>query len=203
MSVLAVIQARLGSKRLPRKSLMDIGGRNLIQRVVERVRQIRGVDHVVLAVPNGELRELCYCAHTIAPEVEENNVLARFVHAAQLYPEADTLVRVTGDCPLLDPRVAEDVLALYRESHAWYAWNCYPGYCDGEDVECFKREALMKAHEQVIHDDDKEHVTSWIRRNYPVVTLKPANPGRRKTSVDTEEDLMYVRRVYATGEQSA
>lgn len=197
MSVLCVIQARLGSSRLPRKALMDIGGKPMIRHVVERVLEIPSVDDVVLAVPAGEVRELCYCSYTIAPDVPENDVLSRFAAAVQLYPEHDTILRVTGDCPLFDPDVAEAVIRLYRDAKAWYAWNCYPGYCDGEDVEVFSRSALIRANELAIEPGDREHVTPWIRRTYPVVTLKPTHPGRRKTSVDTLEDLEYVRALYA------
>lgn len=198
MPVLGVIQARLGSTRLPRKALMDLGGRPLIARVVERAQQIRGVDDLVLAVPFGDVAALMdYCRHTTGPDVPEQDVLARFAAAVAQYPDHRTIVRITGDCPLLDPAIADAVIALHRDAHAWYTWNVYPGYCDGEDVEVFQREALLRAHAEATDPADREHVTPWIRRHYPVVTLKPTRPCRRKTSVDCMEDLSYVRELYA------
>jgi len=198
MSVLCIIQARLGSERLPRKVLMDIDGRPLISHVVQRACGIRGVDTFVLAVPHAEAGMFASnVVHVCGPEVPENDVLARFAAVSNFYPQHDTIMRVTGDCPLLNPRVAEAVLKLYRECHAWYAWNVYPGYTDGEDVEVFSRSALVRANELAIDPKDREHVTPWIRRTYPVVTLKPTVTGQRKTSVDTQEDLDYVRSLYA------
>lgn len=198
MSVLCVIQARLGSTRLPQKSLAWIGDRTLIDHVFERALLIQQVDQIVLAVPAGES---LHAWETQVP-VAEADVLGRFAWVAEQWPEYDTIVRLTGDCPMLSPEIADLVITLYRDAHAWYAWNVAPGYTDGEDVEVFKREALMRAHREATDPSDREHVTSWIRRNYPVVTLTPAGPRRRKTSVDTVEDLEYVRRLYAQQAQS-
>jgi spore coat polysaccharide biosynthesis protein SpsF len=195
--VLCVIQARLGSTRLPLKALELIGGKPLIQHVVERAQQIRGVDDVVLAVPSGEVVELSYAPHTSGPDVPENDVLARFASVAQMYPTHETIIRLTGDCCRLDPRIAENVLGLFYQTRAWYAWNVCPGYTDGEDVEVFRREALMRAHREATDHGDREHVTTWIRRHYAIVTLKPQGPARRKTSVDTAADLAHVRALYA------
>ena len=177
---------------------MDIGGKPMIQHVVERVYRIRGVDDVVLAVPCDDWRDFVgLCGHVSgAAGVAADDVLGRFVNVAGIYPECDTIVRVTGDCPLLDPEIASNVLQLFQRSRAWYAWNVYPGYIDGTDVEVFRRECLMRAHVEATDPEDREHVTSFVRRHYPVVTLKPTKPGGRKTSVDTLEDLEYVRSIY-------
>jgi spore coat polysaccharide biosynthesis protein SpsF len=197
---LCIIQARLGSTRLPRKALMDIGGRSMIQRVVAQVRQIRGVDEVVLAVPHGEVVALCYCANVYGPKVPESDVLARFAATAERYPDADTIMRVTGDCPLLDPRVCEQVLALYRsDPHVEYVWNRDPsGPCsaDGEDCEVFSAAALRWAHREARDPYDREHVSSWIRRNVKTATWRPSvDRGHVKISVDTQEDLERVRQM--------
>ena len=202
---LAVIQARLGSTRLPQKALVDIGGRSLIQRVVAQVRQIRSVDEVVLAVPHGDVVALCYCANVYGPKVPEPDVLARFAATAERYPRADTIMRVTGDCPLLDPRECERVLALYRSDPSIeYAWNCAPGYVDGEDCEVFSADALRRAHREATDAFDREHVTPWIRRHVKVATLMPeTDRGHLKTSVDTPEDLERVRQMVINGENHA
>lgn len=197
MPVLGIIQARLGSTRLPRKALMEIGGKPLIQHVVERAVRIRGVDDWVLAVPSGQVQDLCYCRHVTGPDVPEVDVLGRFVAVAQMYPHHETIVRITGDCPLLSPTIAEQVLALYRGSRAWYAWNVTPGYVDGEDVEVFAREALMRAGREATKPMDREHVTTWIRRHYAVVTLRPDGRPSHKTSVDTLDDFKRVCALYA------
>jgi spore coat polysaccharide biosynthesis protein SpsF len=200
VSVLAIVQARLGSTRFPRKALADLGGRPLITHVVDRVRQVRGVDAIVLAVPHRDFDALwpmvlsgvsCH-----GPDVPEDDVLARFVAVAAMYPQCDTIMRVTGDCPLWDPREGERVLALYQSIHGCeYAWNVAPGYVDGEDCEVFSRAALLQAHWHAT-GEDREHVTPWIRKHYPVATAMPFSDRRHlKTSVDTLEDLERVRQM--------
>jgi spore coat polysaccharide biosynthesis protein SpsF (cytidylyltransferase family) len=197
--VLTIVQARLGSSRLPHKSLMDVGGRPLIAQVVARARQIRGVDDVVLAVPNGEVAKLLFCAHTTGPAVPEDDVLARFAMVLERYQEHDPIMRLTGDCPLLDPRICERVLQLYQTApKCHYAWNVAPGYVDGEDCEVFSRAALLRAHREATDRTDREHVTPWIRRHYRIWTLEPdEDRSWLKTSVDTLDDLEYVRGIYA------
>jgi spore coat polysaccharide biosynthesis protein SpsF (cytidylyltransferase family) len=191
--VLAIIQARLGSTRFPQKALADICGRSLIDHVLDRVEACDAIDHFVLAVPKGD-----GWMHPWATEFEcdQNDVLTRFVLASAGWPEHDTLVRITGDCPLWSPAEAERVLALYRSIPGCeYAWNVAPGYVDGEDCEVFSRAALLQAHWHAT-GEDREHVTPWIRRNYPVATAMPiSDRGGLKTSVDTPEDLERVRQL--------
>jgi spore coat polysaccharide biosynthesis protein SpsF (cytidylyltransferase family) len=167
VSVLAIIQCRLGSTRFPRKALADLAGRPMIAHVVERAQQVRGVVNVVVAVPPRDALGILDVATTVyAPDVPEHDVLARFVAVASMFPEHDTIMRVTGDCPLWNPREGERVLALYQSIHGCeYAWNVAPGYCDGEDVEVFSRAALLQAHWHAGGEEgDREHVTPWIRR---------------------------------------
>jgi spore coat polysaccharide biosynthesis protein SpsF (cytidylyltransferase family) len=198
LSVLAIIQCRLGSTRFPQKAMAELAGRPMITHVVERVRQMRGVAEYVLAVPHGQVVALGFCGHVQGPDVPENDVLARFVAVASRVPEHDTIMRVTGDCPLWNPREGERVLALYQSIHGCeYAWNVAPGYCDGEDVEVFSRAALLQAHWHAGGEEgDREHVTPWIRRHYPIATAMPLSDRRGlKTSVDTPEDLERVRQM--------
>lgn len=197
---LAVIQARLGSTRLPRKALMDIGGRTMIQRVVGCVSRMRGLDGLVVCVPIGDLELIEHLDRDGVPVVTgpEHDVLARFVRAAG---DAETLMRVSGDCPLWQPTIAEQVLALYHARLGCeYAWNVSPGYVDGTDCEIFSRDLLHWAHREAVTVSDREHVTPWMRRHVAVATL-PAKPGiteQLKTSVDTLDDLERVRAMCRT-----
>lgn len=200
MSVIAIIQSRLGSQRLPYKALADIAGKPLVAHVVERVRQVRGVDDVVLAVPpkdEATYKMLNLGVPVLAPDVEANKVLDRFAVVVSQYPKADILMRVCADCPLFDPRQAERVLEAYRSvPGCHYAWNVAHGYTDGEDVEVFSRTVLLNAFWNASTPEHREHVTSWVREHYDVVTVQPDGERfRRKTSVDSEEDLVWVRSV--------
>lgn len=200
MSVLAVVQARLSSERFPRKVLADIYGKPLIRHVVERVNAIRSVDTVVVAAPASDCQEI---AHAAGPGVcvfghtgETHDVLGRFAAVVKQWDKHETVMRITADCPLLDPEIAEAVITLFNSTNCHYAWNCdEAGYVDGEDVEVMYRDAILLADERTDDKDDREHVTPWIRRHLKVATLPYPNPERTylKTSVDTREDLEVVR----------
>jgi spore coat polysaccharide biosynthesis protein SpsF (cytidylyltransferase family) len=196
VKVLAIVQVRLGSTRFPRKALADLYGRPLIAHVVERVRRIHGVGEAVLAVPPADAKvfaALHLGLPLYAPEVDERDVLARFVAVAALHRDADTIMRITGDCPLLNPAEAERVLVAYQRSGLAYAWNVAPGYVDGDDCEVFSRQALLDAHWNATEPRHREHVTSWIRENRAVTTVHPKIQRNLKTSIDTPEELERVR----------
>lgn len=198
MSTLAVIQCRLGSTRFPNKALADLNGVKLIQHVVGLARQIAGVDQVVLAVPQGQVAALLFASHVVGPPVDEPDVLGRFAWIVEHeYPDADTIVRITGDCPLLQPDLCARLITEWRASRCEYGWiRTDDGtYADGLDCEIFTRDLLMQAHMQATDAYDREHVSSIMRRMRPVFSL-PADPAYAdwpKCSIDTEEDLERVR----------
>lgn len=192
--ILCIIQCRLGSTRFPRKALADLHGKPIVAHVVERVRQIDGIDAAVLAVPHRDILSLSGFGVAVhGPNVAETDVLGRFAKVVEYYVDADVIVRITADCPLLNPRIAEEVIALFDAIPCDYASNIAPGYVDGEDVEVFTRSALLKAHLWATEQEDREHVTPWMRRNLQTVMLAPETPDPKpKTSIDTPEDLRRV-----------
>jgi spore coat polysaccharide biosynthesis protein SpsF len=196
-NVLCVIQARLGSTRLPRKALELIGEHPIIRHVVRRARQIEGLSGIVVATPSRvDADEIAAVLPRVIPVVSysgiaEPDVLSRFA-AVCAHRMPDVVMRITADCPFLDPRIAEQVLALYHASHCDYASNIAEGYVDGEDVEVFSRQALEEAHRMATEHSDREHVTLYIRRHLRCVTLPSSGVGG-KTSIDTMEDLLKAR----------
>ena len=203
MKVVAIVQARLGSTRLPRKVLADVGGRPMIARVLERAAAIRGVDLTVAAVPLGEwelgaaIAEagfLCYYGAS-------DDVLARYARIATML-RASIVIRITGDCPLLAPDVSRDVLRVFLHAGDYdYVSNVGPG-TDGLDTEVFSTVALLEANATGARDDhDREHVTPAIRRaadeaGRAGVVAVPRGGCPVKLSVDEYEDLDRVRRIY-------
>jgi spore coat polysaccharide biosynthesis protein SpsF (cytidylyltransferase family) len=192
--VICIVQARQGSSRLPGKSLRPLQGRPLIAHVLERAQAIPGSDGLVLATTGRDeddgLAALATDLGVAVVRGSEQDVLDRMFVAATL-ARAEVVIRVTGDCPFMDPAVAGDVLALYRHSFALYAWNdtARSGYPDGTDVEVFSYNLLRHAHEHARHLRDREHVTSWIRDNYEAVTLRLRDDlSWLKLSVDTMAD---------------
>src|SRR5262249_49377552 len=122
--IIAIIQARLNSTRLPRKVLADIAGRPMIDHVIERARAIRGIDRVVLNIPLGD-HELDRPEMTYQIAYQEADVLGSFLKIADL-EGADILVRLTGDCPLLAPDLSSEVLQLFLKEQPDYYANTNP-----------------------------------------------------------------------------
>lgn len=207
MSCLCVIQARLGSRRFPRKMLADLAGQPVIRHVVDRALQIPGVGDVVVATTAVDAPILAEaiaqrCAVYGAAGVDEQDVLSRMLQCVQTLP-GDPIMRVTGDCPLLDPQACAQVLDLYHRTRSGYAWidTARGAWPDGLDCEVFAREALRLADARTV-GLDREHVTPWMRRHFQVAAL-PADPryqGWPKVSIDTEDDLVRVREWLRTHE---
>jgi spore coat polysaccharide biosynthesis protein SpsF (cytidylyltransferase family) len=205
--VLAVIQARLGSTRLPGKTLAEIAGRPMLAHVVERARAIPGVGGVVLATtdrPEDE-RLVEFARQAGLPWIRgsEADVLDRFHLGLERYP-AEVVVRVTPDCPLLDPEVSGLVLAEYvrRAGEVDYVSNVHPPtYPDGLDTEVISREALEAAWREADLPSDREHVTSYVWHRPGRFRLANVAHARDlsalRWTVDTAADLEFVRAVYA------
>ncbi len=207
MRVGCIIQARLGSTRLPRKVLADIGGWPMIRHVVERMGKVG--TPVVVACPPDDLLEIFDPwdgGVLAAPTCDPNDVLQRYLLVARAH-SFDAVMRVTGDCPLIDPEVCRRVLHLFLDEDLDYCANdLRPTYPKGLGCEVFTREALERAHQNVkiANQRDREHVTPWIIRGVrgdyfdgrnvrcPIVGVENLN-----FSVDTQEDLERVRLIDA------
>ena len=171
--ILAIIQARMGSSRLPGKVLLDLAGRPVLWQVVSRVRKARLVDKVLVATtdqPSDEpIRRFCADQGTDCFGGSEQDVLDRFVQAARFAgaTDSDAIVRITADCPLIDPDVIDQVVMLYLESDADYVSNINPPtFPDGLDVEVFRFSALLTAWREAKLVSEREHVTPYLR-NHP------------------------------------
>ena len=204
--ITVIIQSRLGSTRLPRKALMPIGGKSMIQHVVNTAKLAitpRLGDKVVVAMPRDD-KELL--AHLSTKDVnrdiyytlgEEDDVLDRFYQA---YSEhgGDILVRITGDCPLIDSQVISDAIVYYSYMFCDYVSN-RPAYPDGFDVQVFSPEALERTWKEASDSYDREHVCSYMteENGFNVKLMETEIPwGEIKLSVDTLKELERVREVY-------
>jgi spore coat polysaccharide biosynthesis protein SpsF (cytidylyltransferase family) len=205
--ILVIIQARQGSSRLPGKTLANLAGRPMLAHVVERAAAIPGIDDLVLAIADGPANEaIVHFARAAGLRWErgsEPNVLERTYRTVCKFP-ADAIVRISPDCPLLDPVVSGRVVATYRslEDRVAYVSNVQPPtFPDGLDTEVFSREALEAAHREVTSRSDREHVTQFIIHNperFPrqnVVHTRDLSKDR--WTVDTSADLEFVRAIYA------
>lgn len=201
----ALIQARMSSSRLPGKVLADLGGLPMICFIAERVRQASGIDLVAVLTsddPSDDPLAAAAEAHGV-PVVRGplNDVLTRYVVGADAF-DARTILRLTGDCPLIDPALIAQVVALHRSAGVDYASNVDPpGFADGMDTECFTRELLDRANRFAVSQPDREHVTLWMRS--PVSGASRANlaaaapASHLRLTVDYPDDLALIRRIVA------
>jgi glutamate-1-semialdehyde 2,1-aminomutase len=202
--VAVILQARTGSSRLPGKVLADLDGRPLLAFLVERLRRCELVDRIILAttdLPSDQpLVDLGYSLDLNVTRGSKEDVLSRFALAASS-TDAPILVRITGDCPLLDPDLLAKVIEEFREQSVDYLSNCVPPtYPDGLDVEVFTRDALLIAQQECNDLAQREHVTPWIRESgrFRLGTLRHGiDLSGLRWTVDEPEDLQVIRAVVA------
>jgi spore coat polysaccharide biosynthesis protein SpsF (cytidylyltransferase family) len=171
--------------------MLSLGGMPVIRRVLERCLEIPGIDKVVCATPLEKSEPLRKEATVLGVKVvqgSEHDVLGRYRKAALLV-NADVIMRVTGDCPLIDPKICGQVLEL-MEDGVDYASNVMPrGFPKGYDCEVFTMDALERAHREADDPYDREHVTPYMQRNMHCVNLD--GPGSDKNlCLDTLDDFL-------------
>jgi spore coat polysaccharide biosynthesis protein SpsF len=205
--ILAVIQARMGSSRLPGKVLREVCGRPLLALQVERMRRSRRADRILVATPDTladqPLAALSRGLGLACFQGSENDVLDRFYQACRSVglDDADAVVRVTADCPLLDPELLDEVIGTYLAGSYDYVTNTLPPtFPDGLDVEVLRFAALAQAWREAELPSDREHLTRFIRRRperfrHGNLAHDPDLSALRWT-VDQEEDLRFVTRVF-------
>ena len=204
MKTVAIVQARLGSTRLPGKVLKDIAGQTMLQRVMERAGRIEGVDEAVVATTRSDRDDaiLDACRHMGIRCVRgsEDDVLSRYRLAAE-EASAEAVVRVTSDCPLLDPGVSGLVVRRFVEERPDYASNIEERtWPRGLDTEIFTWEALAKADREADQQYQREHVTPFIEEQpdaFQILSvIGEEDHSHHRWTVDTPEDLRFVRAVY-------
>lgn len=206
--VVAVVQARMSSSRLPGKVLETIAGLPMVALVVDRVRQAKSVDRTLVATSvdasDDPIAEVCRQNEIPIARGSLNDVLDRFYHAAKA-EGADWVVRITADCPLIDPDVIDGVVELAIEKSADYTSNCIPKptFPDGLDVEVCAFSALEKSWcetNDAKRPADREHVTTRLRLDPGYVRAAFANDsdlGDLRWTVDEPADLAFVRAIYS------
>ena len=187
MKTVAIVQARMGSTRLPNKVMKPIGGVPMIELLLARLARTKRLDQIVLATSTDE-RNQPLVDHVqnigyVCVRGSENDVLQRYLDAA-IQVDADVLVRITGDCPLVDPVLVDRAIDAFFSQEVDYLSNSSPAtFPDGLDIEVFTMGALKRAARESEDPFDHEHVTPYLRK-----------PGLFKTGVLTnDEDLSSLR----------
>lgn len=204
MRTVAILQARTGSNRLPGKVLLPLLGKPMLLRQIERVSRSRLIDELVVATSvdrsDDTIAALCSVNGVACFRGSLQDVLDRYYQAAVLY-RADTVVRLTGDCPLADPELIDDVIAFREHGGFEFASNAIePTFPDGLDAAVFRMTLLKDAWQEATLPSDREHVTMFMRRNSTRYRLGSYKGGtdlsHMRWTVDEPEDFGLVERIY-------
>ena len=198
--VLCIIQARMGSSRLPGKILKVVNGKSLLANEIERVRRAKRIATVVVATSTAaqddDLEAFCRTQWVECFRGSELDVLGRYAECSRRYPEYNTIVRICGDCPLIDPEVIDGVIELFEKQQVDFASNVAPPtFPDGMDVEVMTREILEQADQQAVLPSEREHVTQYLHKNSQVTKANLAavqDDSQVRLTVDNPEDFEVI-----------
>lgn len=207
-NIVAIIQARMGSTRLPGKVMKEIQGKPMLWYVVERTKKAKAVNHVVVATTTDPGDDLIsrYCEAQGIPIYRGSiqDVLDRYYQAAKEY-QADIVVRITSDCPLVDPGLIDVTVNALLEHDVDFAANRLPPpfkrtFPIGLDVEVCTFTALEKAWHEASSQYEREHVMPYLYEKKDRFKIwlvdNPVNYGNIRWTVDTHADLEVIRKVY-------
>lgn len=206
MRIAALIQARMGSTRLPGKVMMDVEGRPVLGRVLDQVRCCKKIDQVVVAttvnLKDDAVVDFCAKEKVAYFRGSENDVLDRYFQAA-MEARADHIVRITSDCPLIAPDISDQVITKHLREGADYTSNTLEGtYPRGWDIEIFTYHAIARAVREARDPAEKEHVTPYFYRHpelFKLASVEAIGTFHRpdiRICVDTQEDLDLIRKIY-------
>jgi spore coat polysaccharide biosynthesis protein SpsF len=203
--ILAILQARMSSTRLPGKVMADVAGAPMILRQIERLRRSRRLEGIVVATsddPSDDgLAEMLALHGTAVYRGPLEDVLTRFAGALEAYP-APVVARLTGDCPLADPEILDAVIDLLIDEDVDYAANtpAHRTYPKGLDVEVMRARCLLRAAREAEDPYEREHVTPYLIRNPDLFSQaflsQDIDEGEVRWTVDRPDDLEFVRAVY-------
>lgn len=205
MNVAAIIQARMGSSRLPGKVLMNLDGKSLLEHVIHRVQAIPSVRDILVATsedPSDDLlAEWCHQRNIHVVRGAVHNVLQRFAQAAN-QTDAEWILRVTADDPFKDPQLAEQAITYARTGLYDVVCNVLPpSYPEGLDVELMRKKSLQLAAQQSQDAYEQEHVTQYFYRHpetfrlYNMQTPDHQNYSALRVTLDTEPDFLLCQKV--------
>ncbi|KAF5414908.1 MAG: 3-deoxy-manno-octulosonate cytidylyltransferase [Candidatus Methanogaster sp.] len=206
LNIVAIVQARMGSTRLPGKVMKTILDKHVILWDIDRVSLSKLIDKIVVAIPFGKQDDVIadtieeYNSNILISRGSEDDVLDRYYNAA-VQTNADVVVRITSDCPLIDPVVVDHVIEQFLNNDCDYCSNSLQRtYPRGLDTEVFSFDALSKAWNESKKDYEREHVTPYIIENpYKFKLLNVSNDidlSHLRWTLDTKEDFEFIDAVY-------
>lgn len=203
--VLAIIQARTGSSRLPGKVLKNLNGHPVLWHIIQRVLCARTLDSIIVATTispeDNVIENFCIANGILFYRGSVENVLERYYKVAKKY-HVKTIVRITADCPLIDPKIIDSCVKKFKKSNYDYLSNVVPGEgtCpQGLDVEVFTFETLAKTYKNAREPYEKEHVTPYIWENtfFKIAhAVKKDTKCKYRLTLDYPEDFILLKEIY-------
>lgn len=205
MNIIAIVQARMGSTRLPGKVMLDVGGQPVLARVVTRLRRARNLSAVVVATvaqpASQPIIELCHDLQVPTFSGSELNVLDRYYQAAQ-HVRAHVILRIMSDCPVIDPNLVDECIRTFQDDNVDYASNTIVRtYPRGLDTEIMTFAALERAWQSSVQHYERVHVTPYIYEHPDIFRVRfitnPTDVSHYRWTIDTPDDLKLLRAIYA------
>ncbi|MEO6695332.1 MAG: glycosyltransferase family protein [Ignavibacteria bacterium] len=213
--VVASIEARMGSSRLPGKALLEIKGKPVLQILIERLKRSKYIDEIIIASTTNQLddsiEDLGNKLNIYVHRGSEDDVLGRVVQAVEAV-NGDIIVEITGDCPLMDPEVIDNVVSQYLNNYPDYDYVTNIGYIEnsvreipiGMDVRVFTYKDLKQISETTNDPEDREHVSLYFFRTgkdeYKLHNVETPAKWKRdykpRLALDTTEDLKFIRKIF-------
>ena len=199
---IAIVQARMGAQRFPGKMMADLNGKPMLGWVIDRLKKSKTLHQIIVASPDKELIEYAYAKNCwgFLDTGDPNNVLSRYIRAAN-WGNAELVVRICGDCPLIDPELVDRIVTEYINSRVDIVTNvARRSYPKGMDVEVLHRNTLKRIYHLTDDPLYREHVTLYIYENPALFKIKNVSDMGRdhsylNLSVDTESDLDKIREI--------
>lgn len=202
--ILGILQARTSSSRLPGKVLRPILGKPMLERQIERLARCHEIDRLIVATSEDRsddaIAQLCQQLGVDCYRGSLDDVLDRFYQAASLY-QPEHVVRLTGDCPLADPMLIDELIRFHLAEQSDYSSNCHePSLPDGLDAEIMRMTALALAWQEARLASEREHVTPFIRKHPKRFRIRlwrnSVDLSHHRWTVDKAEDFDFVCAVY-------
>lgn len=201
---LAILQARMSSSRLPGKVMKPILGKPMLLRQIERIKKSNFIDNLIVAttieVEDAKIAFMCKENNILCYRGSLENVLDRFYKISIKY-QPDNIIRLTGDCPLIDPDIIDKVIECHLNNGNDYTSNSIPPtFPDGLDTEVFTVNTLKKIYNEANRPSLKEHVTLYVNENPDLFKIEnvanSVNLSSHRWTVDEQEDYELVSRIY-------
>tara|TARA_B100002051_G_scaffold274276_1_gene315028 strand:- start:248 stop:994 length:747 start_codon:yes stop_codon:yes gene_type:complete len=200
-----IIQARTGSKRFPEKILKKIFGKPILEILIDRIKKEIDPTKIILATSlNRKDKIICDIAKKKKIKFfrgSENNVMSRFIEIGKIY-NLDTIIRITSDCPLVDPKLIKKMLKIFSKSKIDYLSNTLPfkkkKFPDGSDIEIFRYKSLIKS-KKFTKKSELEHVTNqlWKKKIFKKrIYLEKMNMSNYRYSLDYPSDFFVIKKIY-------